>query len=196
MTRSRTPLHVPLVIATLIACSKGEHAAAGDSVAAQSPAAAPGAAAAAPQGGPITQAEVRNYRLTLENVRAMHRAEMEWARTAKPAESGDDDGSDAGDIENDATTTSGANEMLRKMQQDPAVMDAIRKTGQDPRKVAIHTMVAAMSSMFAAANSSDLPPDIAPENVAFAKANMAELQRMQKEREALMDSVKAARGGR
>ena len=179
-----------VALAALLACSKGDGAATD-----QTGSAAAAGAEASPQGGPITEREVRDYRLSLDRMRTMHRAEMEWARTAPPPKDDADDGSDADDVTKDPTTTDGANEMLREMQKRPDVMAAIRKSGVEPKEVAIHTMVLAMSSMFAATGTNELPPDIAPENVAFAKANMAEIQRNQKQREALMDSVKAARSG-
>ena len=185
----RVPSLLAALLSTLVACARGERAAAtaetaaaatarpADTVATQSPA-PPTSGTPAAQGGPITADELRRYVLTLDRVREMHRASMEWARVAPNRGPGGEDDPRPGAVGD-------ANRMLAMLQRSPDVARAINAAEMTTRQVAVHFTVLAAAAA-AAARGGPPPPEIAPENVTFAKGHMPELERMRNERDAIM----------
>ncbi|MFL5581223.1 MAG: hypothetical protein ACJ8AO_12685, partial [Gemmatimonadaceae bacterium] len=128
--------------------------------------------------------ELRDYRLTLDNVRRMHQASLEWAKVAANRAPGGDDGAAPG-----RGVTGDANRMLRMLQRSPDVARAINAAEMTTRQVAVHFTVLSAAAA-AAARGAAPPPEIAPENVTFVKGHLPELERMRNERDAqLRDKI-------
>ncbi|HEU0016205.1 MAG TPA: hypothetical protein VFQ45_21175 [Longimicrobium sp.] len=155
-----------------------ERTAAGAAPAAEQAATPPVAAPAPGPGfdGVITPGVIRAYRLSMDRVRKLHEAEMEWQRLG-----GKESQVDARSLGPDATLADAANLMLRHFDNDPKAVAAMQDAGLSTREAALHTTVFTQATLIAAGA---VPPsqEIAAENVEFVRANREELQRLTRER--------------
>lgn len=179
ITRPVSKRIVPVLAALLFgACAKGEQS--GDTAAAA--AGNPPAAAQAQSGGSgaITADDIRNYRLTMDRVRAFHQGQVAWSKDAaakaeaKAHENDKDESSSA-----EPTAAESATWLMRGLEKRPATLAAIEKSGFTAREAAIHTMVLTYASL--AAVSGAPSAEVSAENVEFVRKNRAEIERMQKE---------------
>lgn len=183
MSRARQPSAPRVLLLTAIAlgaCGPQESSEPGSGDAAAAAPAPPAAAAPAPDagGGSITPEEIRTHRLSLDRIRAIYQAERNWKRAG-----GTDLDSDAPQDEN-ATAADGANEMVRQFQQHPQFVSALQGVGLTPREAAVEFMVFAMASIAAAGGGETYTSQVSPESVEFVRANRAELERLENEKEA------------
>lgn len=140
-----------------------------------------GAAAVQPApaaGGSISEAEVRDYRLTLPKVRQWHEATLIAARlrAQSPEPERDDE---------DGSTPDG---MLDVIRSSPSASAAVRQAGLSAREAAILTYALVNASAAVAIEEAGQQPPAgraSPQQVAFVREHEAELERMQAEREAL-----------
>jgi hypothetical protein len=155
--------------------------------AATAPAAPAAPAAATPAPAAPAQAntselgpdEIVGYTLTMDKVRANHRADMEMARAfaANPSLK----------PKPDMSATSFEDAMLRAAQGSPTIMGALSKEGLTPREsmlISMSLMQATLAAFPEEAQGVTLTARVKPENVALVRANKAELDRMQTERAA------------
>jgi hypothetical protein len=176
-----TSIILALSVLSLGACAKG------DGGADTSAAGAPAAAASSEGGsGDISADEIRNYRLTMDRVRALHQAQLALAKDpaaqseAKAAEADDDDDDDD-DGDGEPTAAESADDVMEALEKRPATMAVFRKAGFTAREVAIHTTVLTYSALAVVGGEAK---EVSAENVEFVKANLDELQRMGEQVEA------------
>lgn len=169
----RSRILTAVLAAALAACGGGEG---GEDAAAEPRAGA--APAPAPAGGSISDAEVRDYRLTLPKVRQWHEATLTAvrlrARSPEP-ERDDEDGS----------TPDG---MLAVIEGSPSASAAVRQAGLSAREAAILTYALVnASAVLAMQEAGQTPSGVAasPHQVEFVREHRDELERMHDEREAL-----------
>ena len=172
------PTMLALSVFSLGACAKGEGGADTASAAGSS------AAARDSRGGSgdITADEIRNYRLSMDRVRALHQAQLALAKDpavhaeSKALADEQDDDSSA-----EPTAAESATDVMKALEKRPAILAVIRKAGFTPREMAIHTMVLTYSALAVAGGDAK---EVSQENVEFVVANLDELQRMGEQIEA------------
>lgn len=183
MSRARQPSAPLVLLFTAImlgACGPQESGGPGSGDAAAAAPAPPASTPPAPAGGgSVTPEEIRAHRLSLDRLRAIYQAELEWKRAGGQMDEETD--TEAGD---DMSAAAGANGVLRQIQSQPALVAALRRAGVSPRQAAVEMMVFGVASIAAASGHPTYTSQVAPENIEFVRTHKAELARLEEAKEA------------